>query len=114
MSAVNVPLFPEQTLVFAAAGFVEGRPYDIGDFRDLNYQIIVRGILGAGPPTATVLLQTSMDMRDWTTLATSVPFGAPANVSASAGGFLRYVRARIDSAGTNVSVTISVLGIAKD
>lgn len=114
MSAVNVPLFPEQTLVFDAGGSVEGRPYDIGDFRDLEYQIILRGIVGAGPPTASVVVQTSMDMRDWTNLASSGPFAGPANVKVSASAFLRYVRARIDAVGTGVSVTVSVLGIAKD
>lgn len=114
MSAVNVPLFPEQSLISATPGSIEGRPYDIGDFRELDFQVIVRGILGTGTPSVAVSIQTSMDMRDWTILTSVGPFTTETNVSGNGSSFLRYVRARLDLVGTDISTTVSVLGIAKD
>ncbi len=113
MSSVAVPFSPENTVTVDMPTQIEGRAFDVGDFRDLNTLLYVRGASGT-TPQLDVSIQHSANMRDWITKATFTPASAASDQSIDITGFFRYVRALIAVSGSPGTFTFYVHGIAKD
>ena len=113
MAGIVVPLIPENTITVSSPTLIEGRAYDVGDFRDLELMILVRGVSGSSPNLG-LKLQHSMDMVDWLDKTSFVAITSPTGSSNHIDQFLRYVRMVSTVNGAPGTFTYYVYAVAKD
>lgn len=113
----NIPFFPRGTLVGSTGTTYDFEPYEASQFDSMTVRLKVDAVIGTSP-SIDVMIRTAPNLEeDWWDAANFTQFSSATSETKalSAGDMSQFVRARvIITAGTDVAVTMSILGTARE